>query len=148
MKRIIIISISLFLINKVKAQIGVPINQCYIKYEYDNSGNRIKRLYYCDVAEIGRILNPNIANNQNALRKDNSGVNLFPNPVKDELKIEIPFQMIGGTVSIYDSKGIQVFKSILENENSVLQLLNFTKGIYAVMFDSKNVRVQKIIVKE
>ncbi len=148
MKRIITISISLFLINKVKAQIVVPINQCYIKYEYDNSGNRTKRLYYCDGVGIGRILNPNIDNNENVLSNDNSGVNLFPNPVKDELKIEIPLQMIGGFVTIYDSKGIEVFKSILENENSVLQLSNFTQGVYTVIFDSKNVRVQKIIVKE
>jgi hypothetical protein len=56
--------------------------------------------------------------------------------------------MIGGLVSIYDSKGVEVFKSVLESENSVLQLSNFTKGIYTIIFDSKNMKVQKILVKE
>jgi Secretion system C-terminal sorting domain len=153
MKKIILLSFLFLGINKIHSQVSVPLQNCYIKYEYDNTGNRVKRSYYCEVPASalstgGKILNTNPTAVLETITDENIGVKLFPNPVDNDLKIEVPETTIGGSITINDMKGI-VLKSIkIEQKNNSINLSDLSRGSYTVVIDSEKLKVSKVILKQ
>lgn len=74
---------------------------------------------------------------------------LFPNPVKDELTIKQAFT--NGTVYIYDVNGKQVFMRQLSGNNSngaSINISNLTQGIYVVKLETGGVITEGKIIKK
>jgi hypothetical protein len=156
MKKIILLSFLFLGITKTFSQVEVPLQTCYIKYDYDNVGNRIKRTYYCGginpnstSANIGgKILNQNPEDKTSKLEVDNSGVLLFPNPTSNDLKIKVPEMVLGGSITITDLKGVIIKSMKIEDLHSTLDLSGLAPGNYLVIIDSEKMKVSKVILKQ
>ncbi len=156
MKKIILLSILFLGSTKTFSQVSVPSQNCYIKYDYDNVGNRIKRTYYCEginpnstsASTGGRIIQLNPDEKLMPLEKDNSEVTLFPNPTANDLNIEVPEMIIGGNISIADMKGIIIKSMKIESKFSTINLSALSQGTYTVLVDSEKLKVSKIILKQ
>lgn len=68
---------------------------------------------------------------------------LYPNPVKDELTIDVEKENIK-QIYIFDSFG----KKVLETENQLIKLNNFPNGIYLVVIKTDNQIYSKKIIKQ
>lgn len=84
--------------------------------------------------------------------KENVGINtssyeimVYPNPVSEELTVKAPAESL---ISIYNTKGEQVFDTKAESESTSIKVHSFIKGIYLVRVTSdKLTYVKKIFVK-
>ena len=71
-------------------------------------------------------------------RKINPQVKIYPNPVNDELTIQIdkPFEYKNITISIYNLSGSLVQQSI-QNNNTTINLSNLKEGMYIIRLTDK-----------
>jgi len=63
---------------------------------------------------------------------------IFPNPVKDNLKIVFPKDIETTTLKLYDILGKLVFDSTIYKNKKVINLENLSNGIYIVRFQHTN----------
>lgn len=83
---------------------------------------------------------------------ENSGndlINIFPNPIKETLTIEIE-KPINGIVFIYNTIGQKILTTEINKSNSTLALSNIQKGIYFIKITdiNGNLLITKKILKE
>lgn len=77
-----------------------------------------------------------------------SGINIFPNPVRSELKISRSDFSDDLGIKIHTISGQLIFEGILNSETSVLDTKNYTNGIYLLSLYKENQLVlHKKIVK-
>ena len=55
---------------------------------------------------------------------------IYPNPAKDQLRIENPNNKMLGTISIYDASGKIVYHQFVGNSQTVIDVQRFTSGVY------------------
>ena len=68
---------------------------------------------------------------------------LYPNPVKDELHVQLPSSVLLEKVSIYNNLG----QLVLENSNSEFSLNTLSSGVYAVTIQTSEGEFHKKIIK-
>lgn len=90
----------------LSAQGEFPPSGCMIKYEYDATGNRIQRYWYC-WTEDGpdfKALQPDSAA-QAARHLENVTMRVYPNPASDLLSISFAEPVGIGTLEVHDAQG-------------------------------------------
>lgn len=55
---------------------------------------------------------------------------LFPNPVRDSLTIDVPSYLIGAKALLYSATGKQLFGSVIETNRLVIDVSKYAQGIY------------------
>ena len=77
------------------------------------------------------------------------GVNIFPNPVKNDLNIELPDYQ-NYEVHIYDLTGKEIFNKNIEDDNHAkYDLSNFKTGIYILaIVDRENKKAKTIKIQK
>jgi autotransporter-associated beta strand protein len=79
---------------------------------------------------------------------DENGIRVFPNPVKSILSIDLPNELVGSTVEIYNVLGLKV-TTIKTNENNIkVDMQNFARGIYVVKVSKDKLSFSGKIVKQ
>lgn len=140
-----LITILLFISNfNVNAQTG---NCPQLVYEYDESGNRIKREY--KIESCSTYNNPNLRiASSDSIQANFSSLKVYPNPVFDNLTIESLSDQNINEVFIYDANSKEIFKSNY-NEKRIIVPLQFHKpGIYFVnISQDKLISTYKIVKK-
>ena len=80
--------------------------------------------------------------------KLNDKLNIYPNPVSDQLTIEIKGNIEKVNLEIFNSLGQNVYTGYLF-EKATIETSNFTSGVYVIKFTSGNtVENKKIIIKK
>ena len=75
---------------------------------------------------------------------DSYSISMYPNPVKDMLKIQVPES---GILSIYSING-QELKQLEVNKSTVIDFRNFETGIYFIRFyGNSSMQVHEIVIK-
>lgn len=73
-------------------------------------------------------------------------VELFPNPVKDQLSVQIPSELAGNKYSIFTVTGELIDEGILINELNIIYTYKLPKGIYCLkIIDDKEFIFKKFI---
>lgn len=136
--------LSLFLNFNANAQTG---NCPQLVYEYDESGNRIKREY--KIEPCSTFNNPNLRiASSDSIQTNFSSLNVYPNPVFDNLTIESMSDQNINEVFIYEANSKEIFKSKY-NEKRIIVPLQFHKpGIYFVNISQDNIISTYKIVKK
>lgn len=76
-------------------------------------------------------------------RVSQSSIKIYPNPTSNIIKIEVPFNMVGSSYTIYNSAKKEVKKGIFESENTIIKLQDLPAGFYFIESEAFHV-VQKI----
>src|SRR5699024_10745753 len=61
-----------------------------------------------------------------------SGINIFPNPVKNSFTIDLPNKFLGATVEIYSVMGVKLKTIETKDEHVKVDIQNYAAGIYVV----------------
>jgi hypothetical protein len=72
------------------------------------------------------------------LQSENSNVQLYPNPVKDQLTIVIHKSLIGKNYIITNTLGQQILKGTFTNEQTTFIVQNLLQGLYQLNIDGMN----------
>ena len=130
-----------------------------INYQYDNAGNRIKRIY---VELVGPIIigdDPvviksaeiEIDEDETLLNSQEREIQVYPNPVKDELFVDIQKGDINENyrLMIFDSAGKMLKESRRQgNGNEPIDMSLFPSGVYFLIINTQEGKVEYKIVKE
>ena len=74
------------------------------------------------------------------VKNNNSNIQLFPNPVKDQLTIKINADgIINVNAAIIDSKGVIIKTLLLKNQTTFVDLSNVSTGTYILRYYYDNV---------
>jgi len=86
----------------------------------------------------------NVTNGINELNAESNSIQVYPNPVKDQLKIDF----IGGsTFEILNLMGQIVYTGNLNNSN-IVQTSSFSSGVYLIKFNAGKTLEYKKFIKE
>ena len=77
----------------------------------------------------------------------NDKILVFPNPVSDELNIEVANDLQVKSFEIINPVGITIYKSAI-SDNAIVQTMLFAKGVYLIRFESANSVLLRRFVKE
>jgi hypothetical protein len=83
----------------------------------------------------------------NTIMKD-SEINIFPNPVKNSFTIDLPNELLGATIELYNSLGIKLMTIKTSKEQVVVDIKNFSAGIYVVKLSKEGFSFSERIIKE
>ncbi len=64
-------------------------------------------------------------------------VKVYPNPVKETLKVYLPHQLIGKNYAIYNITGAKVNQGLIDNTYQTVEFGAFTKGMYFLKIDGE-----------
>lgn len=126
---------------------------CGIWYDYDKSGNRIKRYYDCkDLRDDNGPIEPSPDENpllpkfgskdsthQKGIDKLTNSVTVYPNPTADKFSIRLPKAGTHTHFHIYDAKGAIITSGYIDGElyNGNMGLLAPGNYIFVVYYESK-----------
>ena len=72
-------------------------------------------------------------------------IQLFPNPVTNQLNIKSNKRLVGAFYSIYDKTGKSILTGKIYSENSIIDVRNLSSGIYLLNIDGNTKQPIKII---
>ena len=115
-------------------------SQTAVRYVYDNAGNRIKREKIPVLLLLSRPANDTIntigQNTQNKLPVNQKmdekvgNVEVFPNPVQNQLRINNTEGVTGGTYVLYDASGKLLWQQTAEITQHNVDVSRFSSGTY------------------
>ncbi|MBK8297857.1 MAG: T9SS type A sorting domain-containing protein [Saprospiraceae bacterium] len=100
-----------------------------LKFYYDIDINGFENLRGSHVNEHG-IPEDNVTISKVKVVSD--GVNIYPNPSKDELLISLPTNELEWEIVILDLNGVILSKSITSSFNHIIDLSKMTTGVYLI----------------
>lgn len=116
-------------------------------FEYDESGNRIKREY--KIEPCSTFNNPNLrVASIDTMQIPFSSLMVYPNPVFDNLTIESKSDYNIDEVFIYDSNSKEIYKSKYAEKRIIVPLQVHRPGIYFVNISRNNIISTYKIVKK
>ncbi|OUR91804.1 hypothetical protein A9Q87_08330 [Flavobacteriales bacterium 34_180_T64] len=93
----------------------------------------------------------NFSQNCNALNLEDlniqSGFEMSPNPIIDELNLTIPLENIGGLFTIYNSVGQLIFQEIINNNIFQINLSSLSKGVYIIKYSKESLKLSSKFIK-
>ena len=111
----------------------VPFQTTNIEIDTTGSPN----VYFTNDCSVTEIYN----------NKENSTINIYPNPSDDIIKIEIENQ-INATIKIYNVSGGLVFRKAVDSKTEKINVSDFLEGIYIINVKQDNiVNVGKVVVR-
>lgn len=74
-------------------------------------------------------------------------VTVYPNPVADELHIDLPFDEVETSLSLYDMQGMEVRKIAKASTSNVMNVSDLQKGMYLLVTDAQGMKkTTKVVV--
>jgi CubicO group peptidase (beta-lactamase class C family) len=72
-------------------------------------------------------------------------ISLFPNPTHNQINIKVPAQLHGSNYSVYDFTGKIVFNGKIYSENTTVELIDLSAGIYLFSVGDNLTQTFKVI---
>jgi autotransporter-associated beta strand protein len=79
---------------------------------------------------------------------DENGIGIFPNPVKNSFTVDLPSELSGATIELYNSIGAQLMTLKTSKDQVAVDIKNFSAGIYFVKISKDGLSYSKKIIKE
>lgn len=114
--------------------------------EYDSAGALLSRIHR-DVVVHALPLPCSPITSVDNIEEEKSLIQLFPNPVEDNIQIEVSHQE-KVTLRVYSLEGQEVLTRKEFNQRAIINLGTLPKGVYFMEFQSKLSRITKKIIKE
>ena len=83
-----------------------------------------------------------LSRTENELR---NSIALFPNPMRAELKINNPYELVIESVRVFDLYGKEILKT---EENKNININHLTSGVYLVVINTEKGAISKRMIKE
>jgi hypothetical protein len=100
-----------------------------------------------NVQNLSFTYNPNSSNI--AMNLEDDKIRLFPNPVKDELTLNIQIPTQGLSYQVFDMTGKQLKTENINSETSIINMQNFQGGVYILKLIQSGQEIQSFkIVKQ
>jgi hypothetical protein len=125
-----------------------PENGCMIRYQYDDSGNRIQRDWYCWGNEV-KSLGTSTTDSAGVKRKGvlaETHMNVFPNPAIDRVTVTFTQTAPNGTLLVQDATGRTALSQAVRSSSTVLDLNGMQAGSYWLVFRSGDERIVSALV--
>jgi len=120
---------------EIQAQIELPTSGCNIRYQYDASGNRIERDWYCYGGDIRAKSNTTLDSNEvTNSRLTEVYMNVFPNPTSDLLNVQFTENMDAGHLEIFDAVGRSLLQQQGAGNSVVVDVSDLQAGTYYITF--------------
>jgi len=84
----------------------------------------------------------------NETDKNNIEISITPNPCDEKLIIEAPTSMLGGTLTIYNICGIEIFTQKISDAKTQIDVTHFPKGLFIAKLTTESTVIIKKIIKE
>jgi len=75
-------------------------------------------------------------------------LNVYPDPAKENITIEIPTMINEGTIKVYNIQGQMLLEQPIMKTQTDLNISGFDKGVYFVRIVGDNINVSRKIIKE
>lgn len=122
----------------------LPLNACGIVHTYDASGNRLKRVYFCN---NGVNPYPTKANQPNSVTEEVQMVDaLYPNPTTGKFSVTFSKALKNVGISITDVNGKEVLHLKGNGYKIDFNLSSIPAGTYFIRInDSGNIITKKVV---
>lgn len=104
-----------------------PPDHCWVKYSYDQAGNRIKREWWCgDPNGWDENANPK------SLAVNAIGVRAYPNPATDVFEVVTEVEVQSGEATLRDEHGRSVIRQRMQGTRTLFDTSGLANGIYVL----------------
>lgn len=125
----------------------IPLNSCGIVYTYDASGNRLKRVYFCNNG-----VDPYPARSKKeelTTTEEFQAVDaLYPNPTSGKFSITFSKALKNAAILLSDVTGKTVMQFKASGHKINFDLSSLAAGVYYVKVDSAGNIITKKVVKQ
>lgn len=106
----------------------VAQNHCWVKYQYDAAGNRIKRYWWCgDPNEIGHEGEPK------AGMAGDFGLRVYPNPASDAVQLSSTAELANAQLEVLDLQGRRVHSERVSGTLVSIDVSGWSAGRYTLV---------------
>ncbi|MEI6346929.1 MAG: YCF48-related protein [Bacteroidota bacterium] len=127
---------------------GIPMIQTYTGINVTASDTLFGNLnFYVDTTTLSTGIYTDEIFSVIKIETLDLSVQIFPNPVKNELSIEVSNQTEGLTIELLDINGKSFHKSTTGNRTKI-EMNAYSAGVYLIKIQSKNTVIFKKIIKE
>lgn len=106
--------------------------------------DNVANLYY-----ISSIFNSNRMSYEAEKESSNeTDIVVYPNPTQDELQINLPNKYVNGTFTVINLEGKEFLKTIIQNDQSRVDISHLKSGVYILKINSNNGSYTKSFIKE
>lgn len=96
---------------------------------------------------IENVPNPN-PNPTSVVELLSNETSIYPVPAKEQIKIKIPTIVINSKIQIMNGIGQVVYSSLLTEETSIINISDFSNGIYILVIETMHGPITKKLIKE
>jgi hypothetical protein len=107
----------------------VAQNHCWIKYEYDAAGNRIKRYWWCGDPTV--VDQENNSEPKSPMARD-FGLRVFPNPANEHMQLSSAQELTDAVLQIVDLQGHEVYAQRFSGMLVDVDVSKFSAGVYSL----------------
>lgn len=123
------------LVFNLAASAQYPTDGCFIRYQYDNAGNRVQRDWYC-VGEAQSGGYKSLVPDTTAGTGELADVHLLlaPNPANDLIRVTLTNGSSDGALVIHDGNGREVMRRTMNADGLALDVSDLATGPYYMSF--------------
>jgi hypothetical protein len=66
-----------------------------------------------------------------------NSITVFPNPTSTGWQLNVSNEWIGSMVEVFDATGRSVFKSIINNQHSMIEIAGIANGVYELILSQQ-----------
>jgi Secretion system C-terminal sorting domain len=140
-------------------QFAAEAQVCYIKYSYDNAGNRIKREFFCgavdtisNVVVIEEPIGPSPAKTAGIKITQPEGaaseIAVFPNPGTGKYRVTVTNNKTAYPLSVLSNNGQVLFTRQLDANTDFVDLTGYPNGTYFFVFSLGKQHATLKVVKQ
>lgn len=122
----------------------LPLGSCGIVCTYDASGNRIKRVYFCNNGTDPYPTRVQAKTTEEVQQVDA----LYPNPTSGRFVVTFSKPLTNATVSILDVNGKAVARFNANGNTVEFDLSSNAAGIYFIRIDDDGYTILKKVIKQ
>lgn len=145
-KKILFVVAILFSIVDVYGQ-QLPVGTCGIVCTYDASGNRLRRVYFCnnDVDQYPTKIVKQDVNTTNEFQQVDA---LYPNPTSGKFFISFSKKLEKAKVFLTDANGKVLQQFIGDGYRLTFDLYGRANGVYFIRIEDKGLVITKKVIKQ
>ena len=121
----------------------VNITNCYIRYQYDQAGNRVNRDFYCYYDPTYAKIMP-----RDSLQTIEDGLFVYPSPANSSFSIAVPETVEEATAMLYNTAGQVLLTQTCHTPTATIHTTALPAGIYMLVVHTERKKYYRRVVIE